>query len=140
MDFQRGVYSEIVPDWIISTGDDDKRRPGQADIRPERMRLHRYQRYLFQVLLGRVSNRPEDRHLFRAVALGAPVSLCPAELANGQGPQTFVPILQRVGDDRWQLGLPGQGRYAILMGSIGLVLQQVKQLYFEWVEAEMIGA
>ena len=87
-------------------------------------------------LLRVLSEDMVDNPHYRALMRGEPLSLCP----NGShrlSYNTFVPVLQRTGDDQWQLGLPQQGRYALIMGDLSAAIQQVWRLYAEWVQAEL---
>jgi hypothetical protein len=90
------------------------------------------------VLAGRKIEDPAAMALYRAVVQGEPVSLHPMT-PNGRKMRTFVPVLVRIGDEQWQLGIVGKGRYAIIMGSIDEVLWQVWWFYQKWEKAETVA-
>ena len=148
--FQRGAYGEILPIWLAPNassqpsigvmaggGTDPIVRSDQQNTLSERIIFSDYQKNLSQVLLGRKTEDPADFALYRAVAQGERVSLRPVAV-NGSELKTFVPALARIGDEQWQLGIVGEGRYAIVIGSIDEVLWQVWGYFLEWEKAEMI--
>jgi len=145
--FQRGVYGEILPIWLVPHASSQRSigvmsRGGmdwsdQQNTLSERVIFSDYQKNLSQVLLGRKTEDPADFALYRAVAQGERVSLRPIAV-NGSELETFVPVLARIGDEQWQLGIGGEGRYAIVMGSIDEVLWQVWWYFLEWEKAETV--
>lgn len=148
MDFQRGPYGEILLAPLLGNispaealqemvGQETykKMTPGERDALYDEA-IHRIHRQnLHRILSGEVGSDVKAMLLFRAVMRGEPLNLYPVELKQKDF-ASFVPILQRIGEEQWRLGLPEKGRYAILMGRVGLVLWQVWKLYREWLAEE----
>lgn len=148
MHFQRGTYGEILlppllggmsPEQALQemVGQEtyQKMTPGEREALYDEA-IHRiHLRNLRRLLSGEVGSDVKAMLLFRAVMRGEPLNLYPIEL-KPKDFKSFAPILRRIGKEEWRLGLPEKGRYAILMGQVGLVLWQAWQLYREWLAEE----
>ncbi|MCP4287957.1 MAG: hypothetical protein GY792_26560, partial [Gammaproteobacteria bacterium] len=49
---------------------------------------------------------------------------------------TFVPLVKRVGDMRWQLGLEGEGKHTVFQGDIAVVWPQLCDTFVEWCDQD----
>ncbi|MCL4302213.1 MAG: hypothetical protein KJ077_41380 [Anaerolineae bacterium] len=151
MEFQRGTYGEILltpltADMSLEEALQEmvgkemyqKMTSGEREAWCDEAIHSIHRQNLQRVLSGEVAGNAKAMVLYRAVMRGEPLNLYPIGLKR-KNFNSFTPILRRVGDEQWQLGLPETGRYAILMGRVTLVLRQVWQLYLEWMEAEDVG-
>lgn len=148
MQFRRGTYGEILLAPLVadlSAAEVLQKMVGEELYKKmasnERETLydeaiHSFHRQnLRRALSGEVTDDPRAMDLYRAVMRGEPLNLYPVGLKK-QSFKSFVPILRRIGDEQWQLGLPKAGRHTILTGAMGPTLRQVWHLYMEWMEAE----
>ena len=135
MPFQRGPYDEILltmplTDFLIEEpavcGRQTKSASGSGGLNRVAA-LQAYQEYLLGLLSGEAADDPEAAVLYRAVMRGEPLNLYPTGM-NGLNHKTFVPVLRRIGDDQWQVGIPGQGHHTIFIGDVVSALHQVWQL------------
>ncbi len=152
-DFERGPYDEIFPTPLVAgfepeavlramVGEETYRAMGPGERRAfygEAM-VYAHQQNLLRALGGELSGDPEAEALYRAVVEERrPVSLRPLGM-EGLSYTTFAPVLRRMGDDEWQVGLPGVGFCCTtLTGDAPAVLRRAWALYVAWAEAEEGG-
>jgi len=147
--FSRGQYGEILPppilDGLTPTDldevvremiDDPDLTEGEnlTSYHPQAM-VYVLQQNLFRALTGELTD-PDAVDLRDAVLRGEPLSVRPVgheTLAY----RTFAPVLQRISDNSWRLGLEEHGQTAIIAGdNAGLALRRAWQIYVTWAEAE----
>jgi hypothetical protein len=147
--FSRGPYGEILPpplmngltpadlnDVVREMIDDPALTEGE-DLTPYHPNAMVYvlQQNLVRALSGEL-NGPDAADLRAAVLRGEPLSVRPVgheTLAY----RTFAPVLQRISDTSWRLGLEKHGQTAIIAGdNAGIALRLARQIYVTWAEAE----
>lgn len=145
MKFQRGTYGEILLTPLIfnpvleeaplKVVGEERMTSDEGEALHDEVIHAIHQQNLQRILSGDVAGDVTAMVLYRAVMRGEPLNLYPVGLKRKEI-KSFKPILRRVGNEQWRLGLPGQGRYAVVMGRTTLILQQVWQLYLEWIATE----
>lgn len=87
---------------------------------------------LREVIAGIAPNETETETAMRLlVQQGYALSLRPIGLED-RNPKTFVPVLTRLSDETWRLGLPDQGRTKVFEAPLENVVEQAQQWYVAW--------
>lgn len=154
-DFSRGPYGEIFPPPLVSgvtpedlntallemIGDEDivdgiSELPVKEQDKFHQMALvYIHQQRLAQVFSDESHTNADMDDLRRAVLRGDSISLRPLGMER-QNYRTFAPILQRISDTEWRLGVEGKGRTVVVPGLPSVVLRRARQLYVLWAEQE----
>jgi len=123
-----GVVREMIDDPALTEGED------LTAYHPQAM-VYVLQQNLVRALTGEMDS-PDAVDLRTAVLRGEPLSVRPVgheTLAY----RTFAPVLQRISDNSWRLGLEAHGQTAVIAGdNAGLALRRAWQIYVTWAEAE----
>jgi hypothetical protein len=152
IEFERGPYGEILPPplvagmtpqeiletWARDVGVAVEEIPDEIVGEMENLSLVCvHEERLRRAIAGEMMDDPDARDLYRAVTLeGEPMSLCPLG-QEGLTFSTFVaPVLRRVGEDRWRIGVEGQGRMLEIAVAPGEALRRAREIYWAWCEAE----
>ena len=152
MNFSRGPHGEIFPPPLVAgaspeealremVGGDiyERMEPAERKAFYGEALLYIHQQNLRRALAGEMADDPDaDALCWAVVQQGEPMSLRPLGMEEMEF-KTFAPVLRRVGDDRWQVGIPDDGHHVILIGDAPSVLRQAQQLYVAWAEAETGG-
>ncbi len=149
-DFSRGPYGEIFPppllggvtpaelDEIVHEMVDDEALLADVDLSQfhDEAMLYLHQQNLLDVLAGRRED-PDVADLREAVLQGEPLSLRPLGHEDISY-RTFAPVLQRISDNSWRLGVESYGQTATVAGdNAGVALRRARQIYTGWAEAEL---
>jgi len=151
--FSRGPYGEIYPPPLLdgitpddaicilrdaiqqlgeggSLPEDDDSKPYVTNL----ALLYVHQLRLSRALAGQGESDTE-RALHQAVVVDrSPLSLRPLGLENLSLP--FAPVLQRLDDQEWQVGVYGHGRVGKVKAKLQDVVKRAQALYVRWCEEE----
>lgn len=149
--FSYGPYGEIIPPPLFTlegitpedlndvvaemTGDLFEQLPDPALYHDDAL-VYLHQQNLLRVLQGDFPDQPDAVELRDAILTGTPFSLRPfgQETAMYAG---FAPVLQRISDNDWRLGVVEHGRTAVIAGDAPAALRRARQIYVRWAEGEV---
>jgi hypothetical protein len=95
-----------------------------------------HQLRLRDAIAGQLQDDPDARDLYQAVVLeGEPMSLRPLGM-EGLVFSTFAPVLQRVGEDRWRVGVEGQGKTTVFDAPLDQVIAKAQAAYVKLSDAD----
>ena len=155
-DFTRGPYGEILAPPLMAGLDDEdalaildqdardggnpiNSMPSRGDSRTGMLvlaRMYAHHKNLKRALAGQLGNDPDGMALYQAVTQqGEPISIRPVGMEH-LAFSTFAPVLRREGENKWRVGLEGNGRTAVIEGTPDVALDQVSALYVRWCEDE----
>ena len=147
--FERGHYGEIFPPPLVAGVDPDEALNKLAEDSaamgspitdmPTRGRsrqgmynlalVYVHQLRLREAVAGQLQDDPDARDLYQAVVIGGEaMSLRPLGM-EALVFSTFAPVLQRVGEDRWRIGVEGQGKTLVFNASLDEVIAQAQAAY-----------
>jgi hypothetical protein len=150
VEFSYGPYGEIIPPPLFTlsgitpedlndvvaemTGDLYDQLPNPTLYHDDAL-AYLHQQNLLRVLAGEFPDAPDAIELRDAVLNGMRLSLRPLgqEAAMYAG---FAPVLQRISDNDWRLGLAAHGQTAVIAGDAPSALRRARQIYVQWAEAE----
>jgi len=156
IEFERGPYGEIFPPPLVAGVDPDEALDKLAkdsaamgspitDM-PTRGRsrqgmynlalVYVHQLRLRDAIAGQLQGDPDARDLYQAVVLeGEPMSLRPLGM-EALTFSTFAPVLQHVGENRWRIGVEGQGKTTVFDAPLDQVIAQAQAAYVKLSDAD----
>ena len=149
-DFTRGPYQEILPpplftlsgvteddleDIVAEMAGDLYRDLLDPSLYYEDALVYLHQQNVLRVLAGEFAGDRDAGDLRDAVLRGEALSLRPFAQEDVVY-LTFAPVLQRIGDDSWRLGVETYGKTAVIGGDAPTALRRAPQIYVSWAEAE----
>ena len=89
----------------------------------------------FRKVIGGQGQTETERALHAAVVAGERLSIRPIG-HEGRENTTFAPVLTRLGEQQWQMGLDGQGNVRVVDATDDQIIEQAQAIYVEWSRAE----
>ncbi len=98
--------------------------------------LYCHQVRLREVIAGSAPNPTEtEQALAYLVQSGYRLSLRPLGLEY-KNPKTFAPVLTRLEEELWRIGMPDQGRNRLFHASLEKAVEEAQHIYVAWVDEE----